>query len=252
MIETLTNVLKNTLGKIGYVIHRKSVITKLRGGEDFVAVYDKCSSHTYMREGRSLGLYKAVEYLAANHIEGDVVECGVWRGGQCMVAASALLKSEGAKRTLWLYDTFAGMSEPTELDFKIRTGELATARWPKSQQGTNDQWLNASVEEVRKNMQSTGYPEDKIVYVKGKVEDTIPANMPQKIALLRLDTDWYESTAHELKHLFPLLAKGGILIIDDYYYWAGSQKAVDEYFNNRADMVFFDVDETKFGLKLCQ
>ncbi len=81
-------------------------------------------------------------------------------------------------------------------------------------------------------MLSTGYPKEKIHLIKGKVEDTIPENIPKEIALLRLDTDWYESTKHELIHLFPLLKPNGILIIDDYGHWEGARKAVDEYISD--------------------
>ena len=88
---------------------------------------------------------------------------------------------------------------------------------------------NASLEEVQKNMSLTKYPTEKIHFVKGKVEDTIPDKAPEKIAILRLDTDWYESTKHELEYLFPRLIEGGILIIDDYGHFEGSRIAVDEY-----------------------
>ena len=77
----------------------------------------------------------------------------------------------------------------------------------------------------------TGYPEEKIHFVQGRVEETIPASAPDSISLLRLDTDWYESTKHELVHLFPRLSPSGVIIIDDYGHWKGCRKAVDEYFD---------------------
>ena len=86
-------------------------------------------------------------------------------------------------------------------------------------------------------MLSTGYPEDKIKLIKGKVEETIPRSIPTHLALLRLDTDWYESTKHELRYLYPLLEAQGILIIDDYGHWQGAKKAVDEYFRTNQDEV---------------
>ncbi|MDP4020436.1 MAG: TylF/MycF/NovP-related O-methyltransferase [Candidatus Adlerbacteria bacterium] len=251
-LTTTKNIVRKILHKAGYVILRENVVTKLRGGEDFVTLFYNYKPYTMVPPGRSLGLYKAVEYIVANKLEGDLVECGVWRGGQSMIAAKVLLEREGTRRKLWLYDTFSGMSAPTELDIKIKTGALAGERWRQEQRETRNEWCYASLEEVKRNMEITGYPEDKVVYVRGKVEDTIPKMAPEKIALLRLDTDWYQSTAHELKHLFPLLAEGGILIIDDYYSWSGARKAVDEYFKNRAGIVFFDVDEARFGIKLCQ
>jgi hypothetical protein len=86
----------------------------------------------------------------------------------------------------------------------------------------------------------------------GKVEDTIPADIPEKIALLRLDTDWYESTKHELIHLFPRLQKGGVLIIDDYGFWKGARKAVDEYFaENNIQILLNRIDDTgRMAIKL--
>jgi O-methyltransferase len=81
------------------------------------------------------------------------------------------------------------------------------------------------------NMLSTGYPEEKVHFIKGKVEETLPSVLPDQLALLRLDTDWYESTKHELIHLFPLLDSRGLLIIDDYGHWQGVRKAIDEYFS---------------------
>jgi hypothetical protein len=80
-------------------------------------------------------------------------------------------------------------------------------------------------------MISTRYPAEKLVFEKGKVQDTLPGTLPGAISLLRLDTDWYESTKHELTHLFPLLTLNGVLVIDDYGFWAGQKKAVDEYFS---------------------
>jgi hypothetical protein len=77
---------------------------------------------------------------------------------------------------------------------------------------------------------STGYPADRLHLVQGKVEDTLPGAAPARIALLRLDTDWYESTRHELVHLYPRLVPNGVLIIDDYGDWVGAKEAVDEYF----------------------
>jgi O-methyltransferase len=87
--------------------------------------------------------------------------------------------------------------------------------------------------EVQAAMRSTGYPEHQIGYVSGRVEETIPESAPSEIALLRLDTDWYGSTRHELEHLYPRLVSGGVLIVDDYGHYAGARQAVDEYFAGR-------------------
>ncbi len=104
-------------------------------------------------------------------------------------------------------------------------------------------WAYSALEEVKHNLLSTGYPAERISFIKGKVEETIPLNAPPQIALLRLDTDWYESTYHELVHLFPRLSSGGILIIDDYGHWKGARKAVDKYFSeNKLDLLLHRID----------
>jgi hypothetical protein len=98
---------------------------------------------------------------------------------------------------------------------------------------------------VRKNVLSTGYPEKNIVFIEGDVLKTIPNTIPEKVALLRLDTDWYESTRHEMIHLFPLLVKSGVLIIDDYGFWRGSRKAIDEYISEHKPVILLNrIDDT--------
>ena len=90
----------------------------------------------------------------------------------------------------------------------------------------------APLHEVKQAMMLTRYPWEKLIFVPGRVEVTLPDQAPEQIALLRLDTDWYESTYHELEHLYPRLADGGILIVDDYGHWQGARQAVDDYFRN--------------------
>jgi len=193
-------------------------------------ILGKVEPYTMTSPERIAVLVDAVQHIETNHIEGDIVECGVWRGGSSMAIAETLVTRGSSQRHLWLYDTFEGMSAPTEEDTS-HDGESAAeqlARTEKNEDRTV--WCVSPLEDVRNNMATTAYPADKITLVKGKVEDTIPQTIPDSIALLRLDTDWYESTKHELEQLYPRLAKGGILIIDDYGFWQGARKAVDEYF----------------------
>lgn len=182
-------------------------------------------SFTMTSVERIVCLINAVNYITENRIEGDIAECGVWRGGSMMTVALTLLARGDASRNLYLYDTFEGMSQPTGFD-KSFDGVSAEAQMNQE----NGKWCYAGIEDVRRNILSTGYPEDKIHLVKGKVEDTIPQTAPADLSLLRLDTDWYESTKHELNHLFPRLAPEGVLVIDDYGHWQGARRAVDEYF----------------------
>jgi O-methyltransferase len=196
----------------------------------------KSREFTMTGQERMIALINAINYVVANGIPGDIAECGVWRGGSMMVMALTLLAAGDRSRSLYLYDTFEGMSEPTEHD-KSQGGETAEKLLQGEKRGTGI-WCYASVEDVRTNLLSTGYPAEKIHLIQGKVEDTIPQTLPTPLALLRLDTDWYESTRHELQHLYPLLRKKGILVIDDYGHWQGARKAVDEYFRERSQPVY--------------
>jgi len=170
----------------------------------------------------------AVQYIVNSRIPGDIVECGVWKGGSMMAVARTLLESSSTDRTLHLFDTFARMSEPTAVDRTV-TGKTAAEILAGLAPEPGKSWECCAMDEARANLLSTGYPAAKMAFVKGKVEDTIPASAPRQIALLRLDTDWFESTYHELIHLYPRLSPGGILIVDDYGYWQGARKAVDRY-----------------------
>jgi hypothetical protein len=183
---------------------------------------------------RMYSLYKAVKYVVQAKLEGDFVECGVWKGGSAMVIAYTLKALRVTDKNIFLYDTFEGMSEPTEFDMKNSTGDQTHVRkyWEEQQKDGINEWCYSSLDEVRSNLERTGYPMKQIHTVKGKVEDSIPKTIPKKISLLRLDTDWYESTKHELIYLYPILSEKGVLIIDDYGSWAGAKKAIDEYFIN--------------------
>ena len=189
-----------------------------------------CRPFTMTPPAVTLNAIRAAEYIARKSIPGAVVECGVWRGGVSMAMASRL-KSLGQFRDFFLYDTFDGMSEPTEYDVAPSGQKAESMLKTLSKDEQNHIWAYAPIEKVRRNVESVSYPREKIHFIQGKVEDTIPGTIPNQIALLRLDTDWYESTKHELNHLYPLLVRGGILILDDYGFWAGARRAVDEYFN---------------------
>jgi O-methyltransferase len=169
----------------------------------------------------------ATRYIVDHGIGGDIVECGVWRGGSMQAVAHALLGRGVTDRDLHLFDTFEGMPEPGAEDL-TRDGTPAAELLAGSPRDARI-WAEASLEDVRQGMAETGYPEERVHFHAGKVEDTIPGSAPERIALLRLDTDWYESTRHELEHLYARVPSGGVLIIDDYATWQGARKAVDEF-----------------------
>jgi hypothetical protein len=198
---------------------------------------------------RRYSLYKAVEYIIKNNIPGNIVECGVWKGGSMILCALALLKMNNKEKKLFLYDTYEGMSEPTEIDICLKDNRHFSEF---NRNFEKNICLNVPLEEVKKNLETTGYPKEKIIYIEGKVEDTIPGIIPEKISILRLDTDFYESTYHEFEYLFPRLVKGGVLIVDDYGVWKGSRKATDDYIKeNHIKMYLNRIDDSgRIAVKL--
>lgn len=246
----------NMINKLGYDLvkpDKRLVVDGLPADFDqsTVDTYNKVKQYTMTTPERIASLCNAVNYLVKNNIQGDFVECGVWRGGSTMAAIDTLIKNGDNNRDIYLYDTFEGMSEPTEHD-KVFTGTDAEELLNTSdKEDPTSVWCFSALDEVQSNVGSLKYPSNLVHYVKGKVEETIPATMPAKIALLRLDTDWYESTAHELEHLYPLLVPGGVIIIDDYGHWAGARKAVDEYIaDHKLPLLLNRIDYTgRIGIK---
>lgn len=196
---------------------------------DDIALCERVAPLTMTSPERIVALKRSVEYVIANEIPGAFVECGVWRGGS-MVAVATVLQSLGdLGRDLYLFDTFEGMTSASNRDRAASGRPVAELLAKLPREAGRNIWCIASMEEVAANMRATGYPAERIHFVRGPVEQTIPGHAPDAIALLRLDTDWYESTRHELTHLYPRLAASGILIIDDYGHWSGAREAVDEF-----------------------
>ena len=220
--------------------------------EEFCEIYSKCNNYTLTSIQRMYSLYKATEYVANANIPGDIVECGVWKGGSSMLTALTLSKMRKTEKRIYLYDTYEGMSQPTDKDIEAGKNLMAWKTWNQSQKENFNTWCYSPIEEVKSNLISTGYPQDKLVFVKGKVEETIPQIMPDKISILRLDTDWYESTYHEFCHLFPRLSKFGVIIVDDYGFWKGVREATDKYFaENKITMLLNRIDEAgRIGVKV--
>lgn len=204
----------------------------------FEDVYKICKPYTLTSLERMEKLYNAVGYIHNNKIEGDFVECGVFKGGSVMVMALAQSQFENTKK-IHLYDTFSGMTNPEEID-KDLNGVSA-----KQLLKCKDFICNCSQREVENNMKKTGYPKDLFIFHKGDVLLTLKEDLPKKIAILRLDTDWYASTKIELEQLYPNLSENGILIIDDYGHFDGARKATDEYFKSiGVDPKFEKIDYT--------
>lgn len=197
---------------------------------EFRTLVERVRTFTMTSFERMYALYKAVEYIQQAKIPGDIVECGVWRGGSMMLAAHKLLALGQPDRDLYLFDTYEGLPKPDEKKDVDLWGNRAIDGWlPRQTSEEGSHWAEASMEDVQANLISTGYPPERMHFVKGMVERTIPDAAPKEIALLRLDTDWYASTKHEMEQLFPRLSRNGILIIDDYGHFEGARQAVDEY-----------------------
>jgi O-methyltransferase len=241
---------KQVLHRVGIEVRRvgrqeQGCEAAFEGVDTWVAeITQKVRPFTMTSIERISALCQAIRYVARGQIPGDIVECGVWRGGSMMAAAMTLLIEEDTSRTLFLYDTFEGMPPPTEIDRATKSGEPAALLLQVADQSSNIR-AYASLTEVSNNLASTQYPADRIRFIKGNVEHTIPNVLPEQIAVLRLDTDWYTSTKHELTHLFPKLSVGGVLIIDDYGFWDGARRAVDEYIDdNRLRVLLQRIDST--------
>jgi len=241
-IKTFAN---NALQQFGYRVEKVSKFP-IEATSKEMEIYELVKGYTMTGTERIFVLLKAVQYIVKNNILGDFVECGVWRGGSSMAMAHMLIELSSVNRSLYLFDTFSGMTEPNESDIEIKTGQKANFLLKKTpkEDGSNV-WCIAGQDAVHRNMQSTGYPENRVKLVKGDILQTLQSNVPESISLLRLDTDWYESTKHELEILFPRLVTGGICIIDDYGHWAGSKKAVDEYFKkNNLNLLMLPIDDS--------
>jgi O-methyltransferase len=234
MKSVLTNVKhKARLGAIVSAsrLARKAGVSVRRDKQHYsseeLSLFKAVNDFTMTSRERIVALRDAVLFVHTHSIPGAIVECGVWRGGSMMAVALTLTAMGDTSRELYLYDTFGGMTKPSVDDVDV-FGQSADQYL--SDAAANH--LEVNLDQVQRNMSTTGYPAAKTHYVVGPVEETIPLQIPSEIAILRLDTDWYESTKHELEHLLPLVAHGGLLILDDYGHWQGARRAVDEYLAN--------------------
>jgi len=245
----MKRLIQTMLNQIGYSIVPYLPEQNREFPPDFSAVdidiIRRVTPFTMTSPERILALITAVRYLVDNDIPGDIVECGVWKGGSMMAAALTLLEMNAGDRNLYLFDTYDGMTVPGERDIShegLIAEELLAAAGKNEDSGI---WAFSPLEKVRNNILSTGYDRSRVYFIAGRVEDTIPDMAPERISLLRLDTDWYESTYHELTFLYPRLCVGGILIVDDYGHWQGSRRATDQYLKeNRLPIYLSRIDYT--------
>lgn len=184
----------------------------------------------------------AVNYILQYNVHGTIVECGVDGGNFEYIWINELMKNN-VVRDIYLYDTFGGLVKPSKYDYTCKNAKLYQMdenevynTWKTNiiDEKTN-KWCYTPLETVQMRLRSTGYPENKLHYVVGDVMETLQdkKNIPDKIAILRLDTDWYESSKYELEQMYDNVVSGGVIIFDDYYHWDGQRRAIDDFFLSR-------------------
>lgn len=202
------------------------------------SVKNVCRPFTALSSERLQNNIDMMEYVNKSGIEGDVVEVGVYKGGSMLAFLKAHERmSHPPKRSFHLYDTFSGMTPPTDADVDLN-GYSAT----HLMQQNADVKCISSLSEVQATISNNTQPIHETAYHVGDIlQNTI---YPEKIAILRLDTDWYESTAFELANFYEKVVPGGVTIIDDYGHWMGCKRAVDEFLLNHPDIHLTRIDYT--------
>lgn len=204
----------------------------------FNRLFNKYKKYTMTSKQRMLALYNSVHYIRDNNIIGDFVECGVWKGGSSMLMID-LIKKLALDKNAYMFDTFTGMTNPSIHDVDHKG--ISASTYLNQVEKYPNVAAKSLLEDVTFYFKKENLLSERCHFIKGDVLDTIPLNSPEKISILRLDTDWYKSTYHELLHLYPKLVSGGILIVDDYGHWKGAKKAVDEYFDSLSFKPFLNV-----------
>jgi hypothetical protein len=170
----------------------------------------------------------------------------VYTGKHPIIACNTILKNKLDIIDIYMFDTYEGLTKPGVYDYTTKNSTLpkmyclnneeviATWEATKVSSVTHD-WCYCSLEDVKKNVYETNYPKNKLHFIKGDVLKTLleEKNIPDKISVLRLDTDWYESSKFELEKLYDKVEEGGIIILDDYFHWDGQRRATDEFFQER-------------------
>ncbi len=174
--------------------------------------------HTMLSAARLFNLYdRAVD---VREIPGAVVECGVWRGGGLAMMGAACA-DVGTPRDFWAFDSFAGLPPPGDND-------------TESEHGSYFEGLNlGDPAMVREIWHRLGLPPERLRIMPGWFEDTVPSAPVGQIALLHADGDWYDSVMVVLDALYDKVAPGGVIVVDDYHYWEGSRRAVNDFLNMR-------------------
>ena len=176
-------------------------------------------AHSMIGNKRMSNLRSLLEDVIENNVEGDFIETGVWRGG-AYIYAKAIIDSYGVTdRTVWVADSFAGLPEPDVKKYKLDKGD----------QHNKEAVLSVSRDQVEDNFRSYGQLDENVKFLEGWFKDTLPSAPIQKVAVLRLDGDMYESTMDALLSLYEKVTPNGYVIVDDYHAVEGCKKAVHDY-----------------------
>ncbi len=229
--------IKDSLGKLGLQISR--IDRKIKYPVEFtkrdIEIFNYVNERdlTMIGQQRMFSNILIAKWITQNELDGDFVECGVWRGGSTLLV-KMIFEEYGNNSKVWLFDTFKGMTEPTDDDINF-VGQPARHKYLKSRKSDYVNWVYASYQEVKENFIRSGVKIEDCEFVIGDVLKTIKDydDKIKKISFLRLDTDWYESTKIELDYFYPKIVKDGFLVIDDYGHWGGSRKATDEYLSEK-------------------
>ena len=195
---------------------------------DFLALYKQCSQYTRTSWETLYALYKSIQYIVANRIPGDMLESGVSGGGSMKLVAHLLLSLGDSDRTLFLYDPIEVVTEP-ESDLRLELSRNSAIGDQPEIERRDVKSRTVPVEGIREIIAASGYPIEKVKVISNAIENTIPATISQRFALLRLQTNWYPSTKREMELLYPRLSPRGILILDSYGHYQGVCRGVDEY-----------------------
>lgn len=246
----------SSLRRCGYDLRRlperSTVPVEFTTAEREIFEYVRAQGLSMVSDERLYATILACRHVVQQGIPGDFVECGVYKGGNAIIAAH-LFKAYGAPRQVWLFDTFRGMTAPTDEDRESHSGKPVLEEFQSQARGDHNEWVYCPIEQVQAHFRAAGLLDDRVRFVQGDVLETLVEGqpLPEAVSVLRLDTDWYESTRRELEVLYPRLSTGGVLMIDDYGHFLGAQKATDEYFAaGRARPLLHYIDYTgRVGVK---